>query len=869
MMFVLCSGSGRPELISGSAAEGTQSLNLIPSLRVCADIVCFWASIAMCSPTSKEGQKWRVLCYLALATTMFAAFSCVQFLMAFGVQWQLSWIHGASEPFWIGGGRTKSYASQEVLDEVEGLQRYVATLAARDINGSTNVFAAAAFDLAAQDPADVAQGLIDWDAFLSPAQHHAHAMCHQHPLTWGHLESVAYNHLCHGAVANLPQTAPATIWLTARLPGSGKRASTAMRQADGGGDNGTEPSSGVGASSSSSGPLQPVAGANVSSDPTIVRSTSSLPTERLRKRPAASELQYSKWFQTYGRLRDWLQSHAGVYPRLQALTSDEKALAKFVDNNRQKYRQGQLSGHQQEQLALLSGWTWQAQDSTWVAKWTGLAEWLTAHGQTYPRQRSADLTEKDLGKWVDHQRQGRPRLTTERVAQLEALPRWTWHALDSTWDDQLADLGEWLAAHDQVYPRQRSADPAEKDLGQWVNKQRKSHSRLNAERVAQLEGLPRWTWNAVESTWDDNLAALDNWLAAHDQVYPRRQCDDAQERQLARWVGSQRQNRALLTAERQHSLEALPAWQWRASGIACCFLRLDSYTRCGADCHLQLAPNNLHYCRQHFKEVQGMPVRRARLLNDDLVVEDHPTKRKRLTFKQPPATRAQSRTACKWRAGCQRAARENLEGQWFCKIHASCICGEMAAVLSLADYKDAFVNTHTGSTLGDKCDSCGAYNFPEERTGTTEHFNICCQNGKVCCQQHNPKAMIKHCAPPPPELLDILTGRSAQKRQAREMLKKYNNAFSFVSYGEKCFHKIDGARGPPVTVCHGTVYHLSGILFPDDGELGKYAQVYLYDHNEAMDLRQRNHWNDGLDKHILEQLQIMMDRESPYVAMYR
>ena len=36
-----------------------------------------------------------------------------------------------------------------------------------------------------------------------------------------------------------------------------------------------------------------------------------------------------------------------------------------------------------------------------------------------------------------------------------------------------------------------------------------------------------------------------------------------------------------------------------------------------------------------------------------------------------------------------------------------------------------------------------------------------------------------------------------------------------------------------------------------------------------MDLRQRNHWNDGLDKHIMEQLQIMMDRESPYAAMYR
>ena len=118
----------------------------------------------------------------------------------------------------------------------------------------------------------------------------------------------------------------------------------------------------------------------------------------------------------------------------------------------------------------------------------------------------------------------------------------------------------------------------------------------------------------------------------------------------------------------KHSLEALPGWQWRASGTACRFLRLYSYTRCGADCHLRFAPNSLHYCRKHFKEVQGMPVRRARLLNTDLVVEDHPTKRKRLTSKQPLATRAQCRTICKWRVDCERAARGNLEGQWFARI---------------------------------------------------------------------------------------------------------------------------------------------------------------------------------------------------------
>ena len=72
-----------------------------------------------------------------------------------------------------------------------------------------------------------------------------------------------------------------------------------------------------------------------------------------------------------------------------------------------------------------------------------------------------------------------------------------------------------------------------------------------------------------------------------------------------------------------------------------------------------------------------------------------------------------------------------------------------------------------------------------------------------------------------------------------------------------------------MTVCHGAVYHLVGIWFIGEGENAKFAQVYLYDHNEAINLRQRNNWNDGLDKRSLENLQNMMDRVSPYVATYR
>ena len=63
----------------------------------------------------------------------------------------------------------------------------------------------------------------------------------------------------------------------------------------------------------------------------------------------------------------------------------------------------------------------------------------------------------------------------------------------------------------------------------------------------------------------------------------------------------------------------------------------------------------------------------------------------------------------------------------------------------------------------------------------------------------------------------------------------------------------------PVTVYHGAVYHYSGLLFPDEDEPAKYAQVYLYDHNEATRVRRHIKWNQDLDNNVLRQLQDMMD----------
>ena len=135
--------------------------------------------------------------------------------------------------------------------------------------------------------------------------------------------------------------------------------------------------------------------------------------------------------------------------------------------------------------------------------------------------------------------------------------------------------------------------------------------------------------------------------------------------------------------------------------------------------------------------------------------------------------------------------------------------------------------------------------------------------------RRHPGAQEGNNAPPPLELLDVLQGKTGRHRSARDHLKQYNNAFSFVSYGQDCFAEKAGGRGPPVVLCHGTVHHRTGFLLPEEGQDPKYAQVYLYDQNEAAQVRKANVYNQGLDASVLDDFQAMLDRVSPYVRVYR
>ena len=181
------------------------------------------------------------------------------------------------------------------------------------------------------------------------------------------------------------------------------------------------------------------------------------------------------------------------------------------------------------------------------------------------------------------------------------------------------------------------------------------------------------------------------------------------------------------------------------------------------------------------------------------------------------------------------------------------------AACPLEEYSDANVPTAKCGPMTHQCkyEPCKAYHFASELTRDKPHFPLCCNNGKV---------VLPDVPKPPDALGELLEGRNRRALQFKDRIRYYNGALCFVSFGLDIFENVAG-RGPPVIKSHGQVYHLAGRLFPADDDDAGYAQLYLYDHGDA--LRKRSQRNPDLDKVVLETLQTVIEVLSPYFETYK
>lgn len=123
---------------------------------------------------------------------------------------------------------------------------------------------------------------------------------------------------------------------------------------------------------------------------------------------------------------------------------------------------------------------------------------------------------------------------------------------------------------------------------------------------------------------------------------------------------------------------------------------------------------------------------------------------------------------------------------------------------------------------------------------------------------------------PPTELRGLLSVGTAGSLEFFNKGRVYNNMFAFCSFGGNVDNSMNNGRGPYVFRVGGRIYHSLGSLVPPEGLTPTFAQIYMYDGQEAVGHRLNFLGKLGaVDPAIVSMLQQMLERENVLVGLFK
>jgi hypothetical protein len=170
---------------------------------------------------------------------------------------------------------------------------------------------------------------------------------------------------------------------------------------------------------------------------------------------------------------------------------------------------------------------------------------------------------------------------------------------------------------------------------------------------------------------------------------------------------------------------------------------------------------------------------------------------------------------------------------------------------------------HTVGSMDIECQHCRALHFGGEKLSASRvnnpKFGLCCLQGQV---------RLPLLPEPPATLRDLLCGRSPLSPHFHKHIRQYNAALSFTSLGVKVDDSVTGTAGVYSFRIHGELCHRMGSLLPENETMNKsYAQLYVHDSDEALDIRQRR--NPTCDRSVMQTLQDMLYNVNPFIPLYK
>jgi len=243
-------------------------------------------------------------------------------------------------------------------------------------------------------------------------------------------------------------------------------------------------------------------------------------------------------------------------------------LGSWVSARRSEHGAGALSAERVTALEAIPGWTWDPIDENFRRGIEELRGFVAREGHARVPRTHVTSSGFRLAEWVANRRaqQGNGVLSPERVAALEGIDGWTWDPFDEDFKRGLDELRAFAATegHARVPDKYRSASGFR--LGGWVAGRRSARNKgaLPPERVAMLEAIPGWIWDARGDRFQRGLDALRSFIAREGHARVPQKYTTRDSFPLGTWVNARRaqHDRGVLSPDRVTTLEALPGWTW-------------------------------------------------------------------------------------------------------------------------------------------------------------------------------------------------------------------------------------------------------------------------------------------------------------------
>jgi len=95
-----------------------------------------------------------------------------------------------------------------------------------------------------------------------------------------------------------------------------------------------------------------------------------------------------------------------------------------------------------------------------------------------------------------------------------------------------------------------------------------------------------------------------------------------------------------------------------------------------------------------------------------------------------------------------------------------------------------------------------------------------------------------------------LTGHDYRSKEFHNNIQQYNAAFAMTSVGVKIDNSVTRQSGPYCFKIQGELHHLTGALLPHEDQTPIYAQIYILDTAEQLNIRRNN--NRNLDPAVID-----------------